>query len=114
MRRAETALQICAIPIILILVHKVNNGMLHTSRPLLFIGKISFSIYAVHWPVLKVFEKIDMQFFFEIPLNKVAITLLIEGIVIVAGSIVYFMLERPSQLLARKFLTNLRNRFDHI
>jgi peptidoglycan/LPS O-acetylase OafA/YrhL len=109
MRRVETGLQIVAIPTILLLVLKSRKGVMQTSRLLLFIGKISFSIYAVHWPVLLVFKKIDTQGFFDFPFNKVGIVLITEGVVILVGAVLYFCLERPTQILARKALHRFGN-----
>ena len=109
MRRVETGLQIVAIPTILIVVLKSKKGIMQTSKLLLFIGKISFSVYAVHWPVLLVMEKIDTHGFFHFPFNKVGLVLITEGVVILVGALLYFCLERPTQILARKSLHSFGN-----
>jgi len=109
MRRVETGLQIVAIPTILLLVLKSRKGVMQTSRLLLFFGKISFSIYAVHWPVLLVVKKIDTHGFFDFPFNKVVIVLITEVVVILVGAVLYFCLERPAQILARKALHRFGN-----
>jgi peptidoglycan/LPS O-acetylase OafA/YrhL len=109
MRRVETGLQIVAIPTILILVLKSKKGIMQTSKLLLFIGKISFSVYAVHWPVLLVMEKIDTHGFFDLPFNKIGLVLITEGVVILVGALLYFCLERPTQILARKALHSFGN-----
>lgn len=59
------------------------------SFPLVFIGKCSYSIYLVHWPLIVLCEYAGFELF------GVVVKLAFIGITIVVGYLVYMLIEQP-------------------
>ena len=99
-RQLMTLLQLFAIPSVL---------YMSLRRPLdskftLFIGKISFSIYVWHWPVLSVLREFQPNSYLIFPLNKLIIAAISMALVIAWATISYFLIEAPMQRFAKRFV----------
>jgi peptidoglycan/LPS O-acetylase OafA/YrhL len=69
-------------------------GKILSSRPFVFIGKISYSLYLWHWPIIVLFRSLQLQ----IPkYNKHFINLIIIIITILFSIISYYLIERNTR-----------------
>lgn len=108
------ALDTCLISLILYFV--ANKDKMHsflTSSIFQFLGKISYSLYLIHWVVGV--KLIDFAIrFFKGSLDNSFLSILLICVAllltIVAATVFYFLVERPSLRLSRKFKSSTREK----
>lgn len=99
-----TAFQIFAIPYILWLFTRVTRSNI----VFLYCGKISFSLYVWHWPVLIVMRELLIVTTFTFPFNKLITAIFAVISTVIIASVSYYFLESPVHRLARKFLSRIQ------
>jgi peptidoglycan/LPS O-acetylase OafA/YrhL len=90
----------------------VGLAMLHRSwffKPIQFIGMISFSLYLLHYPIVKAFEQ-NPKLLIDIPGHLVtsgvlSATLEILPVSIMASLLTYYVIERPPLDLRKQYTT---------
>jgi peptidoglycan/LPS O-acetylase OafA/YrhL len=90
----------------------VGLAMLHRSwffKPIQFIGMISFSLYLLHYPIVKAFEQ-NPKLLIDIPGHLVtsgilSATLEILPVSILASLLTYYVIERPPLDLRKQYTT---------
>jgi len=99
-RQTMTLLQLVAIPSTLYFFLKRPLS----SRITMFLGKISFSIYVWHWPILIIFRELLANTNLIFPFNKLLIAVVSLLLIILWASISYLFIELRIQKFARKYL----------
>ena len=99
-RQAMTLLQLVAIPSILYFFLKRPLS----SRITMFLGKISFSIYVWHWPILIMIRELLSNTNLNFPFNKLLIAIVSLLLINLWASISYFFIELRIQKFARRYL----------
>lgn len=73
-----------------------------SSRALVWLGEISFSLYLCHWPLIQVRNWITPQY--QIP-NNISLVILIAAIAL-TSLLCYIFIEKPARNFGRKFITH--------
>jgi len=81
------------------------------NKPLEFIGKISFSLYLVHFAILFYLEKLGVKAMFQQGnLSSLAYFLLVLAIGCILAAVFHLYVERPGVLLGAKLIRSLEER----
>ena len=70
-----------------------------TTRPMLFLGSISYSVYLIHLLVFHILSDIAM-----LPVSSIGKFLVIYGITIALSTITYIIIEKPTNQAGRRMV----------
>ena len=107
-REIITLLQFLVIPLLFSHITQSDSKNLLTSKILSHLGRISFTMYVFHWPILQILqiEGTNSQYFFL--QNKIVAVPSVILIVILISTLIYFLLERNIMYLSKYYIKVLK------
>jgi len=107
-RELLTLLQILTIPLTLAFCLQSERKILSESKILAHLGKISFTMYVFHWPILQIFHAKTKNTEISLLQDKITAVPIALLLVIVISNMLFFLFEKNIISLSKIFLTHLR------